>query len=73
MNSVFVNYGASQFYATGTIREILENQAIFRQHAASIYGFVRASVCQSKKICVSIRWVTLWVRPPCVSVKLVTL
>ena len=44
MNSVFVNYGASQFYATGTIREILENQAIFRQHAASIYGFVRLCV-----------------------------
>ena len=50
---------------------------IFRQHAASIYGFVRLSVCQSKKICVSVRWDTLWVRPPplkiCVSVRWITL
>ena len=42
---------------------------IFRQHAASIYSFVRfvsfISLCvSSKKICVSVRWVTLWVRPP---------
>ena len=36
---------------------------IFRQHAASIYGFVRQLVL-SEKICVSVRWVTLWVRPP---------
>ena len=35
----------------------------FRQHAASIYGFV-CFVRLSKKICVSVCWVTLWVRPP---------
>ena len=35
----------------------------FRQHAASIYGFV-CFVRLSKKICVSVRWVILWVRPP---------
>ena len=30
--------------------------------------------CVSKKICVSVHWVTLWVGPPlCVSVQLVTL
>ena len=48
---------------------------IFRQHAASIYGFVRqfCFVCQ-KKMCVSVRWVTLWVRTPLsVSIQLVTL
>ena len=39
---------------------------IFRQHAASIYGFVRQLVCQ-KKICAPVRWITLWVRPPSVS------
>ena len=36
---------------------------IFRQHAASIYGFVRfvcLCVCVPKKICVSVRWVTLF-------------
>ena len=35
----------------------------FRQHAASIYGFV-CFVRLSKKICVSVRWVILWVCPP---------
>ena len=36
--------------------------AVFRQHAASIYGFVRQFVrfvSLSKKNCVSVRWVTL--------------
>ena len=43
----------------------------FRQHAASIYGFVHQfrqfrQFRMQKKICVSVRWVTLWVRPrPC--------
>ena len=43
------------------------------QHAASIYGFVRQFVL-SKKNCVSVSWVTLWVRPPlCVSIQLETI
>ena len=50
---------------------------IFRQHAASIYGFVRKSVTFVENFFVSVRWVTVWVRPPplkiCVSVRWVTL
>ena len=46
------------------------------QYMALSVGFV-SYVCQ-KKICVSVRWFTLWVRPPppvkiCVSVRWVTL
>ena len=26
--------------------------------------YMALCVCQSKKICVSVHWVTLWVRPP---------
>ena len=50
---------------------------VFRQHAASIYGFFKNNLCVRSlgyivgassplpvKISVSVRWVTLWVRPP---------
>ena len=33
-------------------------------HAALIYGFLRVLYVCVKKKCVSVRWITLWVRPP---------
>ena len=33
-NSKFLNYGALQYYSTGTRREILNDRAIFREHLA---------------------------------------
>ena len=60
-----------------TYPSVLADLDFFRQHAASIYGSVRFVSQFVKKNRVSVRLVTLWVRPPpvkiCVSVRWVTL